>query len=43
MTGLRCRANSLAETYELVVYFPGTKGAVRLDNLEHQSQSRKFE
>ena len=35
---LRYRTNSLAETYELVVYFPGTEEVqFRLDSTEHQS------
>jgi len=35
---LQYRTNSLAETYELVVYFPGTEEAqFRLDSTENQS------
>ena len=35
---LSYRTNSLAETYELVVYFPGTEEVqFRLDSTEHQS------
>lgn len=35
---LRYRTNNLAETYELIVYFPGTDEVqFRLDSTEHQS------